>query len=394
MKTIFNILDDTAYNYPFWQPLKQIAFFDIETTGLSPKASSLYLIGLMRFDTAKQVWTLTQWFADDYQSEKPIIEAFLENIADISYLFHFNGRTFDIPYLLKKCSQHAITLSTHCKELLEDTTGIHSVDLLTKIRPLRHALSLNSCSQTAIEQWLQIDRTDTFSGGELIQVYSEYMQQKLLRTENAYKLETVLLLHNHDDVSMMRNVSSLLLYDEYLSDTDLNRLLRADFSKKMQITYEDASETLCLSLTLPHALPKEVTITAANETASATLHFKECLATFTLPVCHDTLRFFFPDYKNYYYLPEEDMAMHKSVATFVDSSHRKKATAATCYTKKAGFFLPNFCPAKNVKENFSDLPLFYKQYKDKLSFCELPKDYKHADLFWKRYLQLQLPQFR
>lgn len=396
MKNFFYYLEDAQYPYSFPQPVEKIAFFDIETTGLSPNASSLYLIGLMRFDTQKQLWTLKQWFADDYRSEKAMLEAFLDALADIEYLFHFNGRTFDIPYILKKCSRHAIFLSAHCEELLHDTTGVHSIDLLSRIRSLRHTLSLEKCSQTAIEQWLGIQRTDTFSGGELIPVYAEYMQQKLLQPENASKLEAVLLLHNHDDVAMMRNVSSLLGYDEYLSDSNENRLLH-DTTHSMQISAEASQSLLTVSIRLPHPLPKEVTLSAsfADESglSDAVLKLRQELAVFTFPLYRGTLKFFFPNYKDYYYLPEEDTAIHKSVAEFVDSSHRKKATTASCYTRKEGIFLPNLCPAaKTKKDNL--FPLFYQQYRDRLSFYEVPKDTTAACTFWKEYLRTQLPYFR
>lgn len=444
MKTIYSPIKKPSYSYPFQQPVTKIAFFDIETTGLSPNASSLYLIGLMRFDAAKDQWILCQWFADNYQSEKDLILNFLSELSDIEYLYHFNGKTFDIPYLLKKCTRHAISLSNHCSELLNDAAGIHSIDLLGKIRSLRHALLLDKCNQTAIERWLGIKRTDPFSGAELITVYSEYMQQKILNADNAQKLEQVLLLHNHDDVEMMLTLCSLLTYDEYLSDADTNRLLCKKTLDTLTATplepqninalMPDAlePETLTITLTLPFAVPKKVTITAyypastatkksisdldascceenitANASAdadcsfwpkvpTAELNFHENTATLQIPVYHGTLKFFFPNYKDYYYLPKEDTAMHKSVAEFVDSAFRKKATAATCYTKKEGTFLPNLFPAKKTKQpdTVSDSALFYLQYKDKLSFCELPKDFATNQDFWMEYLKKQLPYFR
>jgi hypothetical protein len=93
----------------------------------------------------------------------------------------------------------------------------------------------------------------------------------------------------------------------------------------------------------------------------------------------------------------EDTAIHKSVAEFVDSAFRKRATAATCYTKKEGTFLPYFPPHKKTKQPETVTPpaaLFFKEYKDKLSFCELPEDYMTNLPFWKAYLQKQLPCFR
>lgn len=469
MKTIYSPIKKPIYSYPFQQPVTEIAFFDIETTGLSPNASSLYLIGLMRFDAKKDQWMLCQWFADNYQSEKDLILSFLGELSDIEYLYHFNGKTFDIPYLLKKCTRHAISLSSHCSKLLNDATGIHSIDLLAKIRSLRHALLLDKCNQTAIERWLGIKRTDPFSGAELITVYSEFMQQKILNADNAQKLEQVLLLHNHDDVEMMLNICSLLTYDEYLSDAATNRLLcketlstltaapldsqsinalapdtqelqninaiTPDMLKLQNIntitpdTFEP--ETLTITLTLPFAVPKKVTMTACYPASTATkkseadmgacfketitdntsaeadcsfwpkvptayLTFQENTATLQIPVYHGTLKFFFPNYKDYYYLPKEDTAMHKSVAEFVDSAFRKKATAATCYTKKEGVFLPNLFPAKKTKQpdSVSDSALFYLQYKDKLSFCELPKDFATNQDFWMKYLKKQMLYFR
>ena len=52
------------------------------------------------------------------------------------------------------------------------------------------------------------------------------------------------------------------------------------------------------------------------------------------------LKTFFKDYKDYYYLPAEDTAIHKSVGEFVDKKARVQATARTAYIKKTGSFLP------------------------------------------------------
>ena len=61
-----------------------------------------------------------------------------------------------------------------------------------------------------------------------------------------------------------------------------------------------------------------------------------------IPVINARLRHFFPDYKNYYYLPEEDCAIHKSLAASVSPDHRKSATKATAYTWAKGDFIPCF----------------------------------------------------
>lgn len=410
MKIINSIISNPIYPYTFSQPLDKIAFFDIETTGLSPNASSLYLLGLMRFDRKQNHWMLCQWFADNYQSEKKIIQNFLEALADIEFLYHFNGQTFDIPYLLKKCSRHAIAPSAHCNKLLQDKSGTHSIDLLKKIRPLRHALSLESCKQTECERFLHLKRTDSFSGAELITVYSEYMQQKILSPDNAEKLEQVLLLHNHDDIEMMLNLCSLLTYGEYLSDAGAGFLFQQEIQKTLK-TEQENTRQLTVTITLPAAVPKEITIyacyphndiaeTEENKTGcllpKASLTFQKETAILKIPLYHGTLKFFFPDYKNYYYLPVEDTAIHKSVSAFVDHAYRKKATAATCYTKKEGTFLPDLCMPKKTTQETSEnsFPVFFRQYKDKLPFYELTKELLSNHGFWAEYLKNQLPCFK
>ena len=47
------------------------------------------------------------------------------------------------------------------------------------------------------------------------------------------------------------------------------------------------------------------------------------------------LRFFYDGSpKDYYYLPAEDIAVHKSIASAVDKEHRVQANASNCYGKK------------------------------------------------------------
>ena len=62
-------------SYPFSYPKEEILFFDIETTGFSPKTSALYLIGALYYKD--NTWQLIQWFADDTTSEPKMLTAFL-----------------------------------------------------------------------------------------------------------------------------------------------------------------------------------------------------------------------------------------------------------------------------------------------------------------------------
>lgn len=77
------------------------------------------------------------------------------------------------------------------------------------------------------------------------------------------------------------------------------------------------------------------------------------------------LRYYYEDYKEYYYLPSEDRAIHKSVASFVDKEHRKKATAGNCYMRKHALFLPQY------QELY--VPAYRLMRNDKKSYFELSR---------------------
>ena len=88
-----------------------------------------------------------------------------------------------------------------------------------------------------------------------------------------------------------------------------------------------------------------------------------------VPVFCEEMKYFYSDYKNYYYLPHEDMAVHKSVSTYVDPAFRQQASASNCYTRKSGEYLPQW---DMVFE-----PFFKREYDSKHLFFELTEDFKN-----------------
>lgn len=425
MKTICANIAPARFHYDFPQNKEEILFFDIETTGLSPKTSSLYLIGVLFFSKEEDCFTELQWFAERNKDEKAVLTAFLDFLESYSYLYHFNGRTFDIPYILEKCSRHALSLSEHTKGILLDDTGSFSIDILARTRKLKRFLSLRKCSQKALEEYLGIFREDTFSGGELISVYAEYTQMRLLAPEKADALEKTLLLHNFEDVEMMLSVCSLLQYETLLQgipyeDMKITLSSRDNSPKntdEKELPKNSFQERILISLPSAVTFPKEIRKTSCypkhsksvsadsektkpassagsgytNELPMAELQIKGNELLFSFPVIRDTLKYFFEDYKNYFYLPAEDMAVHKSISSFADSTHRKKATKETCYVKKEGCFLPSLAPVKRKKEK--NATLFFKEYGDRPAYYELPKDYDTNTAFWNDFLKEQIPFF-
>ena len=61
-------------------PLKDLVFLDIETTGLTPATSSIYLIGAVYHQQME--WHIRQWFSDSLNSEQEILEDFFSFIKN------------------------------------------------------------------------------------------------------------------------------------------------------------------------------------------------------------------------------------------------------------------------------------------------------------------------
>jgi len=51
-----------------------------------------------------------------------------------------------------------------------------------------------------------------------------------------------------------------------------------------------------------------------------------------IPIADQKIKIYYSDYKNYYYLTNEDYAIHESVASFVDKKYRVRANKKNCYS--------------------------------------------------------------
>lgn len=310
-------------------------FFDIETTGLSHKRSHLYMIGAI-YREAGQL-TFIQWFLQRPSEEKDVLLAFSTLVRQVSTVIHYNGQTFDVPYIKEKCHHWDLDdpFSADCQ--------IQSLDLYRKMLPLKKVLQMTSLKQKDIENFLHYPRADEKDGKELIQVYQQYLQ-------NAGEEELqLLLLHNRDDLFGMLTIYgfhtalSNLISEE--SQTTLN-VASEEIPESLNETSEDIQaisqntdvyieeNTLKIRKMLSPAFPADLHI----ESEYGVLHIENSLLFLTIYGSNGCFRHYFSNYKDYFYLPLEDTAIHKSVGIYVDPSCREKAKADTCYIKKEGLF--------------------------------------------------------
>lgn len=348
---------------------EDMLLFDIETTGLSPRVDSVYLIGCSYINGNDIVIDL--FFGENPEDEAAVFEAFMPILRSHSAIITFNGTTFDIPFLKKRCPAFCPVFDKKV-----------SVDLYRMARGMKSLLQLDSYKQKSIEKFLGSCREDKYSGGELIGMYLEYIMH-----QDPGALE-ILLLHNFDDVKGMYDLVGLLAYRQLaeghfritgISIKNTNECSAAEdlIKKNPQITGTAYNESFTsLTVTLETACPLPASVNLVNNIAA--LHLSGNGGRVSFPIHHGELKHFFQNFENYYYLPDEDYAVHKSVGEFVDPSHRRKATAKTCYVKKECDYLalPGGTPS-----------FLRKDYNDKQRFLPLPAKAAEIQSFLVNYFQ-------
>ena len=350
----FSLLQMPEYPFEKDYEINKLVFFDIETTGFAADSTYLYLIGCAYYkDNSFQ---LIQWFCEDLREEAMIITSFFEFLKNYEILLHYNGTGFDLPYLQRKCNLLQLNYSFD---------HLTSIDLYKKISPYKKIFRLNNFKQKTIETFLNIHRNDTFGGGDLIQVYQSYLGKKhfeeLRRKRSpgtifdspseAEVLLRQLLLHNEDDIRGLIQISPILAYPD-LFETPIRILNTGVDEGNFTIEFE-------LSTPLP------VRVSFGNDLAHCTAIGSS--ASLSVQVYEGELKHYYDNYKDYYYLPEEDRVVHKSLAQYVEKDYRSKAKPSNCYTKKLGIFAPQY--------ELLFTPYFKLEYQNKLSFLEIHTDF-------------------
>lgn len=335
MKIINDIIDikniDTniEYNNEFKQLYKYL-FFDIETTGLSPERDYIFML-CYAIIKEKNIF-LTQIMCECAEDEPELLKTFSDNICDDNIFITYNGNSFDIPFIMKRCEKYGINISFNEK-----------IDIYREITRYKSVFLLENYKQKTIEKFLKIPRKDTLSGKEMTRLYKKYISEK----DN--KDESLLLQHNYEDVF---NLIKLL---------DIKKYLMVFEGKFEDITYnteqysdENGNKAIyfIIKATFKYSVPTSVSFN--NKSSFVKIHNNE--VTISTKTYNGELLYFFEDYKNYYYLPFEDYAIHKSVASYVDRNYRIQAKAANCYQHVNGTFIPAY--------NSNEHKKFVKKYND------------------------------
>lgn len=180
---------------------EEAVFLDIETTGLSPMRSFIYLIGLVFIDLKKVTMHITQLIAEDRDEEEEIIKLTKEKLKGYKTVVTYNGNSFDLPFIAKRSERYGI-----------EPIAMDSFDMYEKLRLHKDTLKLDGLKQKNIEKKLGINREDRYNGGECISFYKDYAKNKNQESFDRF------VLHNFDDLLYMPATMSILdLLDEKIT---------------------------------------------------------------------------------------------------------------------------------------------------------------------------------
>lgn len=320
-------------------------FVDIETTGLKRETTSLYLIGCGYY--TEEGFFTRLFFADDRSEEEAVLKEFASFLSGFSYLIHFNGMKFDIPYLTYKAKQYGMD---------ELFVSKQQIDVYRLCKPLRYLLFPDSMRQKAIEAFLDIQRDDTYDGGQLIEVYEQYEKT------GSDELLQLLITHNREDVLGMHMILPILYYLD-LKDCDISY-------KGYEICgYNDIYGNRCEEVIfeykakippLPRPFNAKTDTMYLRSSASGDLKIR-------LPLYDTEMKTYFDNYKDYRYLPGEDTVIPRSLAESLPKDRYIKATRETCCKKISARFM------KQPEGIFT--PVFKTSFKDKARYFRFPEDF-------------------
>lgn len=163
--------------------LKDAFFFDIETTGLSHKYSSIISITILLKEDNK--YKIYQLYCEYSIDEKEVIKYLKDLIKEKKYIITYNGNNFDIPFMINKYIKHEINFNFE---------HFVKIDLYSDMRRLRNKIEICDLKLKTVESYFNIKRDDTITGQDVIILYEAY------KIEPRKEFSEIILQHNYEDV--------------------------------------------------------------------------------------------------------------------------------------------------------------------------------------------------
>lgn len=163
--------------------MKEMAYFDIETTGFDKDKDKIILISLGTYHEDGR-FNIKQYYADSLEDEIEVLFAFGKDLSNFSRWCSYNGMAFDEPFMLRRMEKNNIVFKSPSEH----------VDLYRLIRPYHKQLGMERCNLKTVEKYLGVQREDKIDGGMSVELYYQYLDSK------DEELKHIIMLHNYEDV--------------------------------------------------------------------------------------------------------------------------------------------------------------------------------------------------
>lgn len=245
--------------------------FQMQTTGHYWRNSLITDIGILTF-TECDGWLEEHFCLEEEADEYDILVAFAEKIEPCSHLFGYNCTSFHLPYLEQKYRAYG---------LKSPFFGKQHTDLYIKYKTLGKQMGI-SLKLEFLKDFLNLpdeyNELEIIAGVSMLDTYKNFFEGMF-------------------EVSAAENLDGELL---------------------VTLIPEQA-----FAAPYHHLFPGHYLMCYNNQ------------AKVKIKLYDNRLRMYYPNYQDYYYLPDEDTVIHKSMASAIDKKNRIKANPANCYTYTA-----------------------------------------------------------
>ncbi|MBR4344733.1 MAG: ribonuclease H-like domain-containing protein [Lachnospiraceae bacterium] len=367
--------------------IDKLLIFDIETTSFEAANGCIFLIGTAFLSGGRL--KVRQFFSEDITEELLVIKSFLDMAENYEKVLSYKGENFDIPYIsgrieqIRKNGQIQNNIGPEFSEIFQKIQHlrIKSSDIFSFIKPIKAPLGFVSTKLNYLRKLMGQEFTEKISGENICHFYVKFLAENKINRLKAINClsENVGLIPDYEPKTLSDDLAHLypISNDSFLQD-----MLSSNQDNLEAVIY------LC-RLGLLFSVQKGDFSCFVNkqeengEISSIVFNYDiGCIGKYTLKISLDvkdaSLKLFFSNYRDYFYFPEEDSAVHKSVASFTSSDSRKKATPQTAYIKVKGSFLKipssfitfdKKAAENRYKENYES-PDFYLPVNDLLHFDE------------------------
>jgi len=281
------------------------AILDITASGRYFRTSRLLRIDLIRRNESRHNESrrnesrrnesgvrLISWISEQESDEYEMLTALSDALDSIRRIITFNGNAFDLPHLHQKYKAF---------DLMDPLQGKQYLDLMLRLKPISRFLALPSGKLADFAGFLHLVQPDGSDEASFrFHPGAEDKHEASTPNDALYTLECMSLLH----------------YADFLDQGARIREVTTD------------EERVIFRLHYPDGFPVGFSV----HDSGFHLRFSEDgTVLLSSRICNGSIRYYHTDVKNYWYLPLEGYAIHKSAAQYVDKSRREKAVRENCY---------------------------------------------------------------